>query len=430
MELQESDGEFWQLVEEEYARQKNTIDLIASENYPSRNVLKALGSVFVCKYSEGYAGKRYYPGNETIDKVEMLAQERAKKLFKLGDEWSVNVQPYSGSPANLAVYVALLKKEDVALGMRLSHGGHLTHGHSVSYTGKAFNFQQYGVKDDGWMDYDEVEKLAKQFKPRLIVTGYSAYSRALDYKRLREIADMNSSLLMVDMAHFSGLVAAEAFPSPFPFVDIVTTTTHKTLRGPRGAMIFSRGEELTEKVTKEGKKEKVMEKISEKINRGVFPGLQGGPHNNQTAAIAVALKEAMSPEFKKYGQQIVKNARAMCAEVMKNGFKVLTGGTDNHLFVMDFRGMEMTGKDATQNLCNTGLVVSMSTVPNDPKPPTICSGIRIGTPAMTTRGMKEAEAKEIANMISDTLKDGGSAEKLAARKKKVLSMCDKFPLPF
>lgn len=406
--LKKQDPEIYRLEMAEQERQQNTIDLIASENLASRAVREACSSLMMNKYSEGYPGARYYPGNEIIDKAELLGQKRAAKLFGLNGEWSVNLQPHSGSPANLAVYTAILEKGDVALGMRLDHGGHLTHGHSASYTGKNFNFKQYGVKDDGWLDYEEVEKLAKEHRPKIIVVGYSAYSRILDYKRFREIADSANAFLMVDMAHFAGLVAAGAYPSPFPHADIITTTTHKTLRGPRGAIIFSKGEEL-----------------SKKISRALFPGLQGGPHDNQTLAISVALGEASKSSFKKYGKQVVKNAQVLAKELISQGLTILTGGTDNHLMVIDLRPQNKNGLEEEQKLYMAGIVVSRSTVPNDPQPPKIASGIRVGTASVTTRGMEEKEMKIIGQWISGIILGRLS---ISETKKEIEKLCKKFPI--
>lgn len=406
--LKKQDREAYELEVAERNRQQNTIDLIASENLASKAVKEACSSLMMNKYSEGYPGARYYPGNEIIDEVEKLGQKRARKLFGLDDEWSVNLQPHSGSPANLAVYTALLGKNDVVLGMRLDHGGHLTHGHPASYTGKAFNFKQYGVKDDGWLDYEQVEKLAKEHKPKIIVAGYSAYSRILDYKRFRKISSSVNAFLMVDMAHFAGLVAARAYPSPFLYADIVTTTTHKTLRGPRGAIIFSKGEEL-----------------SKKISRALFPGLQGGPHDNQTLAITVALGEASESSFKKYGKQVVENARVLAKELIARGITILTGGTDNHLMVVDLRTQNKNGLEEEQKLYMAGIVVSRSTVPNDPQPPKIASGIRVGTASITTRGMEEKEMKIIAEWISGIILGKLS---ILETKKEVEKLCGKFPI--
>lgn len=390
------DKEIFDLIKKEETRQKKQINLIASENYVSRDVLKAFGSVLTNKYSEGYSGKRYYAGNEFVDKIETFCIKRALKLFGLNESvWSVNVQPYSGSPANLAVYSALIPLGGKIMGMRLDMGGHLTHGHSVSFTGKAWTQVPYGVsRETEMIDYDELMKIAISEKPKIIIAGASAYSRILDYKKFREIADACHAYLMVDMAHIAGLIATGVHPSPFYdengklLADIVTTTTHKTLRGPRGAMIFCRKE------------------LAEKIDKAVFPGLQGGPHNHQTAAIAIALKEAMSRNFKNYSKQIVKNARVFAEELKKAGFHIVSGGTDNHLFIVDTwaDGKGISGYEAQDRLEKQGTIVSRSTIPYDTRKPYDPSGVRIGTPAVTTRGYKEKDILRLAKRIIDILK--------------------------
>lgn len=384
------DKEIENLIRLEEKRQKKTVNLIASENYASRDVLKALGSVLTNKYSEGYPGKRYYAGNEIIDKIESLCQKRALRLFKLSlEKWSVNVQPYSGSPANLAVYVALVPLAEKIMGMRLDMGGHLTHGHSVSFTGQAWKQVPYGVNQKTErIDYDELLEIAKKEKPKLIIAGATAYSRIIDFKKFREIADSCGAYLMVDMAHIAGLIAGAVHPSPFPFADVVTTTTHKTLRGPRGALIFSRKE------------------LAQKIARAVFPGLQGGPHNHQTAAIAVSLKEAISPAFRKYARQVVQNAKVLAEELKKAGYRIISGGTDNHLFIVDTwqDGKGISGGEAQTRLEKAGIIVSKSTIPYDTRKPFDPSGIRIGAPAVTTQGMKEKALKKIAEKITKILK--------------------------
>lgn len=391
-----ADKEIKSLIKLEEKRQKKTVNLIASENYASRDVLKALGSVLTNKYSEGYPEKRYYAGNEIVDKIESLCQQRALKLFKLSPEkWSVNVQPYSGSPANLAVYVALVPLAEKIMGMRLDMGGHLTHGHNVSFTGQAWKQVPYGVNQKTErIDYDELLKIAKREKPKLIIAGATAYSRIIDFKKFREIADSCGAYLMVDMAHIAGLIAGGVHPSPFSatggqaLADVVTTTTHKTLRGPRGAMIFCKKE------------------LAQKIDRAVFPGLQGGPHNHQTAAIAVALKEAISPSFKKYSEQVVKNAKTLAEELKKAGFRIISGGTDNHLFIVDTwaDGKGISGGEAQNRLEKSGIIVSKSTIPYDTRKPFDPSGIRIGAPAVTTKGLKEKEMKKIAEKIISALR--------------------------
>ena len=399
------------LIEKETKKQNNTLDLIASENVADEYVCAPLASAFTNKYSEGYLWKRYYPGNQFVDEVENIAINRAKKVYRLNDEWGVNVQPHSGSPANIEAYFAVLELGDTALGMKVNEGGHLSHGWPINITSKLWNFIQYGVDDEGFLNYDEVEMLAKKHNPKLIVAGYSAYSRDLDYKRFREIADDAGALLMVDMAHIAGLVAAEVLSDPFEYADMVTTTTHKTLRGPRGGMIFSKGEEL-----------------SKKVNRSVFPGVQGGPHDNQTAALAVCLEEASTPEFREYAQQTVKNSKRLCKQMIDYDYNVLTNGTDNHLFVMDFRGNDFTGLDIEKALAESGIYASRSTVPKDPQPPMRTSGLRIGTPNITTRGMKEEDMDGLASLIDYTIrhKDDPAAKKYVLER--VLDTCKQFPV--
>jgi len=413
--LKKNDPVIAKFIEEETKRQHDTLDLIPSENIVSPAVREALGSPLTNKYSEGYPGKRYYAGNAVIDEIELLAQERAKKLFHLGKEWDVNVQALSGSPANMAVYFALLNPGDVVMGMALPSGGHLTHGSPANFSGKMFRMVAYDVRTDGFLDYAEVQKIAKKEKPKMIIAGATAYSRIIDFKKFREIVEDIGAYLMVDMAHIAGLVAAGVHPSPFPYADVVTTTTHKTLRGPRGALIFTRSDKIV----------KVKEKdvsISRLINSAVFPGLQGGPHDNQTAAIAVCLGEAMRPAFKTYGRQIVKNAKTLAHELQKHGFQIVSGGTDNHLMLIDLTNMGMSGREAQDRLERVGIIVNRNTIPYDTRSPFDPSGIRIGTPSLTTRGMKEKEMKEIAGLIYDTLtgKDAG------AIKRKVHLLCRGF----
>ncbi|MDX1536073.1 MAG: serine hydroxymethyltransferase [Candidatus Spechtbacterales bacterium] len=370
------------LHKKELKRQKETISLIASENYSSKKVRKVLSFTFSNKYSEGYPENRYYPGNENIDTLELLCQKRALKLFDISDKkWGVNVQPYSGSPANFAVYGALLEKDDVALGMELSEGGHLTHGHKASFSGKFFNFKQYGLNKKGRIDYKEIKKLAKKHKPKLIVAGISAYSQIINFKKLHKIAKENDALLMADISHIAGLVAAGEHPSPFPYCDIVTTTTHKTLRGPRGAMIFAKNI------------------LMPHINKAVFPGLQGGPHNNTTAALAIALKEANSRSFKKYIKQVVNNSKTLAEELHNKGYDIVSGGTKNHLFLVDLTNKKISGGEAEKILEKNRINANRNTIPGDTRSPLDPSGIRIGTPAVTTRGMKEEEMKKIAELI-------------------------------
>ena len=418
MNLKKTDPEIVKLIALETKRQQETLDLIPSENIVSRAVLEALGSPLTNKYSEGYAGKRYYAGNEVIDSVEALAQERARKAFRLSKEWHVNVQPYSGSPANLAVYVGLLKPGEKILGMSLPFGGHLTHGWKVSVTGKFYTAVQYTLTREGYLDYDEIAALAKKEKPQVIVAGATAYPRVIDFEKFAKIAHDAGAYLMVDMAHIAGLISAGAHPSPFPHADIVTTTTHKTLRGPRGAMIFVNRES---KIAKEKKVD-----IALAIDKAVFPGLQGGPHDNQTAAIAVALREASTPAFKKYGRQIVKNARALAHALQKLGFVLVSGGTDNHLMLIDLTNMGMSGREAQDKLEQAGIIVNRNTIPYDTRSPFDPSGIRLGTPALTTRGMKEREMKLVAGFIREALTDGNSP----ATRKKVVELCRKFRLDY
>lgn len=398
------DKKIEKLIKLETKRQRETLDLIASENLASREVQNILGSVLTNKYSEGYPGKRYYPGNKEYDEIENLAKERALKLFKLNPKvWSVNVQPYSGSPANFAVYFALVPPGETIMGMKLSDGGHLTHGHKVSATGKIWNSVQFGVNEKtGLIDFKEVLKLAKKERPKIIVSGFTAYPRKVDFKKFGEIAKSVGAYHMCDISHIAGLVAGGAHSSPFPYADVVMTTTHKSLRGPRGAMIFAKKE------------------IAEKIDKAIFPGLQGGPHNNVTAAKAVAFSEAMRPEFKVYAKQIVKNAKALAFEMNKLGFNLVTGGTDTHLILADVRSFGVDGLEAEKRLEKAGIVANRNSVPGDTSPfkP---SGVRFGTPSLTTRGMREREMREVALLIKEAIenKKGVGAG--------VLRLCKKFP---
>lgn len=389
------DKEVARLIKAESIRQKKAVNLIASENFVSKDVLAALGSEFVNKYSEGYPGKRYYGGNTNTDKIESLAQARALKLFKLkSDEWHVNVQPLSGSPANVAVYAALVPLGGKIMGMLLDQGGHLTHGHKVSVTGKFWTQIPYGVsRGTEVLDYDELMKIALAEKPAIIVAGYTAYPRVVDWAAFRRIADASGALLMIDMSHITGLIAGGVYPSPFPFADIVTTTTHKTLRGPRSALIFM----------KKDKRE-----LDKKIDRALFPGMQGGPHQNQIAAVAVTLKEAMSPAFKKYAAQVVKNAKALADELKKLGWHLISDGTDSHLILMDtwMGGEGIGGKEAADRLEEAGIIVNKNAIPFDGRPPMDPSGLRLGTPAMTTRGWKEKQFIAIAKKIDRVLRKG------------------------
>ena len=378
------DKKILELINEEKKRQIEGIELIASENYVSESVLECMGSILTNKYSEGYAKKRYYKGNEYIDGVEEEAISRAKELFHAEH---VNVQPYSGSPANLAVHFALLDAGDRTLGMALDAGGHLTHGFKVSITGKYYNSVSYGVNEQGYIDYEQVRKLAKEHKPKLIWAGFSAYSRIIDWQKFKDIADEVGAYLAADIAHVAGLVATGIYPSPVGIADVVTTTTHKTLRGPRGAIIMCK------------------EELAEKIDKAVFPGLQGGPHNHTTAAIAVALKEASTEEFKKYTKQIVKNSKALAEELIKRDYKIISGGTDNHLFLVDIvASVGISGEEASTLLEESNITVNKNAIPNDTRKPWDPSGIRIGTPAITTRGMKEEDMAKIAQFIDEVLR--------------------------
>ena len=405
------DKQIQKLIEEETRRQKKVINLIASENYVSKDVLQALGSSLTNKYAEGYPGRRYYGGNKVRDKVEGLCQKRALKLFKLSPQtWSVNVQALSGSPANLAVYLALVPPGGKIMGMMLSHGGHLTHGHGVSATGKFWKQIPYGVsRKTEMLDYGELKKIAKKHKPHVVVAGFTAYPRIVDFKKFREIADSCGAYLMVDMSHFAGLVAGGAYPSPFKYADVVTTTTHKTLRGPRHALIFARKSEIKNPKPKTNSKFKIQNSkfsIAEAIDRAIFPGLQGGPHENTIAAVAVALKEAMSPSFKNYARHVVKNARTLAAELQKMGWRVISGGTDSHLLLVDtwMDGVGISGKEASERLEKEGIIVNMNTIPFDTRKPMDPSGIRLGTPAETTRGATEKDMIKIAEHIDKVLR--------------------------
>ncbi len=396
------DKQIERLIKQEELRQKKTISLIASENYVSDDVLKAMGSKFTNKYSEGYPGKRYYKGQENTDKLEDLCKDRALKLFKLSNEkWAVNVQALSGSPANLSVYLALVKPGEKVMGMSLNNGGHLTHGHKVSATGKIWNQIPYGVnKDTEMIDYEEVKRIVIVEKPKMIITGYTAYPRIVDFKKFREIADSCGAILMVDMSHFAGLVAGEAYPSPFEYADVVTTTTHKTLRGPRSALIFSRKDK-----TQTSEKGNQIS-FSELIDKAVFPGLQGGPHMNQIAAVAVALKEADSPAFKKYAKQVVKNAKVLAEELKNLGWKIISSGTDSHLILVDtwMNGKGISGEEASNRLEKEGIVVNKNTIPKETRSPMDPSGIRLGTAGETTRGAKEKDMIKLAKRINDILR--------------------------
>lgn len=385
------DRELQRLIAAERERQATTIDLIPSENFASPGVREALSSELTNKYSEGYPGKRYYAGNAVVDQIELLAQERARRVFRLGKQWHVNAQPYSGAPANLAVYYALLGPAEKMMGMSLPAGGHLTHGAKVTASGRLFTAVQYNVRPDGYLDYEVIRKLARKERPKLIVCGATAYPRIIDFKKFAAIAHGVGAYLMADIAHIAGLVAAGVHPSPFPYADVVTTTTHKTLRGPRGAIIFA------------NRKSSIAKRrgvdIASAIDRAVFPGLQGGPHDNQTAAIAACLGEAMQPKFRRYGRQIVRNAKVLARELTKRGFRLVSGGTDNHLMLIDLTNFGISGREAQDRLEAVGIVVNRNTIPFDARPPFDPSGIRIGTPAITTRGMREKDMRVIAELI-------------------------------
>ena len=396
------DKQIKKLIDAEKKRQKKVINLIASENYVSKDVLEALGSELTNKYAEGYSAYRYYGGNEIVDKIEDLCKERALKLFKLDPNiWHVNVQPLSGSPANVAVYLAVVPKGEKIMGMDLTNGGHLTHGHKVSITGKMWQQIPFGVdQETETINYEAVKQLAQRELPKIIVSGFTAYPRMVDFKKFRGIADSVGALLMVDMSHFAGLVAGEAYPSPFEFADIVTTTVHKTLRGPRSAIIFSK---KTKMIVNESGKEK---SISELIDKAVFPGMQGGPHLNQIAAVAVAIKEASMPAFKKYASQGIKNAVALADELQKLGWRIVSGGTDSHLVLVDtwMNGKGIGGKEASERLERAGIIVNKNTIPGETRSPVDPSGIRLGTAAETTRGKKEKDMKKIAQIIDKVLR--------------------------
>ena len=409
MQIAGYDDALWQAMEAERARQEDHIELIASENYASPRVMQAQGTVLTNKYAEGYPGKRYYGGCEHVDVVEQLAIDRVKQLFAA--DWA-NVQPHSGSQANAAVYLALLQPHDTILGMSLAHGGHLTHGAKVNFSGKIFNAVQYGVTDDGVIDYDALEALAVECKPKMIVAGFSAYARHLDFPRFRAIADKVGALLFVDMAHVAGLVAAGLYPNPVPFADIVTSTTHKTLRGPRGGIIVGRANPDIEK----------------KIASMVFPGTQGGPLMHVIAAKAVAFKEALEPAFKDYQKQVIANARAMAGVFVERGYKIVSGGTDDHLFLVDLIARGITGKAADAALGAAHITVNKNTVPNDPQSPFVTSGIRIGTPAATTRGFGIAEVTELAGWICDILDAIDDPAVIDAVRAKVSALCARFPV--
>jgi len=407
--LRATDPDIAELIERETARQNDGLELIASENFVSPAVLEALGSPLNNKYAEGLPGKRYYGGCEFIDQVEQLAIDRAKQLFRAEH---ANVQPHSGAQANMTVFMALLKPGDTFLGMDLSNGGHLTHGSPVNFSGILYRAVSYGVTPDGWLDYDDVRRKAHEHRPKMIIAGYSAYSRVIDFARFAEIAQEVDALYMVDMAHFAGLVAAGVYPTPVPHADVVTTTTHKTLRGPRGGIVLCKAEH------------------AKAIDKSVFPGTQGGPLEHVIAAKAVALKEALEPSFKTYSTQVVANARTMASALMERGFHVVSGGTDNHLMLLDLRKRDeaLTGKIAESALDKAGITVNKNTVPNETRSPFVTSGLRVGTPAVTTRGMKEGEMRRIADFIDRVLREPGNDSLLASVRREVRELAGEFPL--
>ncbi|WP_127058273.1 serine hydroxymethyltransferase [Veillonella ratti] len=406
--LKSQDPELKNMIDLELGRQRNKLEMIASENFVSEAVMEAQGSVLTNKYAEGYSGKRYYGGCEYVDMVETLAIERAKKLF--GAE-HVNVQPHSGSQANFGVYFALLKPGDTIMGMNLSHGGHLTHGSPVNVSGTYFNVIPYGVDAETQeIDYDEMRKIAEENKPKLIIGGGSAYSRIIDFKKMADIAHEVGAIFMVDMAHFAGLVAAGLHPNPVEYADVVTTTTHKTLRGPRGGMILCK------------------EQYAKAIDKAIFPGIQGGPLMHVIAAKAVAFGEALKPEFKEYAQQVVTNAKVLAAALQKEGFKIVSGGTDTHVMLVDVRSCGLTGKVAEFLLDEVGITCNKNTIPFDPESPFVTSGIRLGTPALTTRGLKEADMEEIASIIALVLKNSEDKAKHEEAAKRVAALCEKYPM--
>ena len=404
--VKETDAEVYGIIEEEIARQQHNIELIASENFTSKAVMEAMGSPMTNKYAEGYPGKRYYGGCEVVDKVENLARDRMKELFNA--EYA-NVQPHSGSQANMAVYFTVLKPGDTVLGMNLSHGGHLTHGSPVNFSGKLFNFVSYGVaKDTETIDYEEVRRLALEHRPKLIVAGASAYPRIIDFKKFREIADEVGAYLMVDMAHIAGLVAAGYHPSPVPYADFVTTTTHKTLRGPRGGAILCK------------------EKYGKDLDKAIFPGMQGGPLMHVIAAKAVCFKEALEPSFKSYIERVLNNTRVLGEELTKYGFRMVSGGTDNHLLLVDLTNKDISGKDAEKLLDTVGITVNKNTIPSETRSPFVTSGIRIGTAAATTRGFNEDDFREVARLINYVIEH--KDEDLSNIRQEVIALCDKYPL--
>lgn len=416
------DKDIEKLIEAEVKRQAEGLEMIPSENHTSAQVLAAMGTRLSDKYSEGYPGMRYYGGCEVVDQVENLARERAKELFGVSH---ANVQPHSGSPANQAIYFALVDPGDTVMGMSLYFGGHMTHGLKVNFSGTYYNSVQYTTDKDGFMDYQAIYELAQEHKPKLIMSGTTAYPRIIDWKKLREIADSVGAFLAADISHISGLVVSGDHPSPAGIVDVIMTTTHKTLRGPRGAMILCNGNPSNPLK----KPERTVENIPSLIDRAVIPGLQGGPHNHQTAAIAVALSEALTPEFKAYGNQVAKNAQVLADELSNLGFNLVTGGTDNHLMVVDLNNKNLSGKEGEKALGLAGITVNKNTVPFDPRSPFDPSGIRLGTPALTTRGMKENEMKQVAQWINEAVENSKDEKKLALLHAEITEFTKDFPLP-
>lgn len=407
--LAKEDGQVFEIIKKEAKRQNEELELIASENYVSIPVLEAMGTILTNKYSEGYIGRRYYGGNQVIDEIEGLAIARAKELFSAEH---VNVQPLSGSPANAAVYMAFLEPGDKVLGLKLDHGGHLSHGHAINFSGRLYNFVQYGVDTEtGLIDMKEVRRIALEERPKMIVAGFSAYSREIDWQEFQNIADEVGAYTFADIAHIAGLIAGKQLKNPVPVFDVVSTTTHKTLRGPRGALIMCK------------------EKFAKQVDRAVFPGMQGGPHDHITAAKAVALGEALRPEFSEYSKQVILNAKEMASNFINLGYEIISSGTDNHLFVVSLVNKGLAGKEAEKALEKAGISVSRSTIPNDPNPPLNPSGLRIGTAALTTRGMKEVEMKAVTNFIDRALKNIDKEEVLLEIKNEIKEMCEKFPLP-
>ena len=406
--LKEIDPEIFDIIKAETRRQEEGLELIPSENFVDDALLEACGSILTNKYAEGLPGKRYYGGCEEVDKIESIAIERAKKLFNA--EYA-NVQPHSGAQANHEVFNAFLEPGDTYMGMKLDHGGHLSHGLKANLSGRYYNVVPYGVdKDTGFIDYDEVERLALECKPKMIICGASAYSRVIDFKRFREIADKVGAILFADVAHYAGLIVGGAYPSPFPYCDVVTTTTHKTLRGPRSGLILAKKE------------------YESVLNKSVFPGVQGGPHMHTIAAKAIAFKEAMSDEFKEYANQVVANARALAKALMEDGYKIVSGGTDSHVLIIDLRSKGVTGKEAQEWLDKVNITANKNTIPYDPQPPTICSGLRIGTPALTTRGMKEVQMKKVAQLINRALMEAKEGRDISMIREEVKYFAKLFPL--